>query len=213
MLKPPFKYFLFVTWIGYFIFGFFFISQSVYFLFPILFLLALFLFLKKQAQVNLLQSIQSLLQKLSTQMKLGLSFMSAWHKSVQEIESKEIQNLLLEITKILQFEKQFQHSNPAITNIVQDLIRIKKHPQPLKKLSLLERKIKVEQSFYRKTQQVLFQLRIQSTVITVLYLGLLSWTFAIYRFKHFSLMFISFICFILGLVWIFKMGKKMKWSL
>ncbi len=212
-ISPFFKQILLFLLSFYFIFGFFFVSKVLYFLFPIFFLLSFLWFLKNRKYKILYAHLHNLLHDLSSQMKLGLSFTSAWQKSIKDVEQTEVYKQLLDISEILQFERHFQHPNQSITNIVQELIAIKKSPQPLKKLNLLEQKVKIEQSFYRKANQVLFQLRIQSSVIAFLYLSLLIWTLIIYGTKYSTLMIISFVCFSLGLFWIFKTGRKMKWSL
>ena len=212
-IRPFFRQILFFSLSLYFILGFLFISESFYFLFPIFFLLSLLWFLQNHKNKSLLSHLHHLLRDLSSQMKLGLSFTSAWGKCIEDIEQKEIQRQLADISEILKFERHFQHPDQSITNLVQDLIAIKKSPQPLKKLNLLEQKVKIEQSFYRRANQILFQLRIQSSVITLLYIGLLTWTLVFYGSKHPVLISISFLCFSLGLFWIFNIGKKMKWSL
>ncbi len=213
IISPFFKQILFFLLSFYFLCCFFFATKIFFFFFPIVFLLSFLWFLQNHNHKSLLSHLHNLLFRLSSQMKLGLSFMNAWQKSIKEIEQNVVYKQLVDISEVLQFERHFQHSNPYITNLVQDLIEVKKSPQPLRRLNLLVQKIKIEQSFYRKASQVLLQLRIQSIVIAFLYISLFIWSFMFYGTKYPYLMLLSFICFVFGLVWIFKAGRKMKWSL
>ena len=213
MLSPFFKRFLSFGLIFYFLFIFFFLPKSFYTFGSLFFLIFLFWILKKQNHDALLFHLQNLLPLLSSQMKLGLSFMSSWQKSIEDVDQKEIYRQLLDITSVLQFEKRFQHAYLPVVNMVEDLIRIKKSAQPIKKLNLLEKKVKNEVAFYRSARQTLFQLRIQSIILSLLYFSLLIWTFAIYKTKYLHLMSLSFVFFSIGLFWIFKSGRKMKWSI
>ena len=211
----------------YFIFGFFLFSFSLFsfslarpfphsFIFlalPALFLLSFAFCLQKQKRQTLFERMRDLLIPVSAKMKLGSGFMDAWEKSAAEMDKRGIQEEILKISEALLFQKNFQHPDKRIEDILHHLSAVRSSPHPLKRLKHLEQKLKTEQAFYRKAGQVLLQLRIQSGVLSCLYFGLLIWTLIFYGSKYSALMLSSFFCFATGLFWILKTGRKMKWSL
>lgn len=218
IISPKFKKTLYFFLFLYFFFGFFLVSKKdlysfLYFILPCLSLLFFFIFLYKRKEMTLLRQIHLLLPHLLSQMKLGLSFMSAWEKVIKDVQNKELFAPLMEVSESLKFEKRFVHSHKELCYLVQDLAEIKKNPQPLKRLSHLKQKVDLQNFFERKSQQMLLQIRLQSTMIAFLYLGLLIWTIIRYGAYHSTLTFGSLFLFCLGLFFIFQIGRKLKWSL
>ena len=184
----------------------------LFLLLPLVFFLFLFVFLNKQEERKLLSQLYSFLIPLESQMKLGLSFMNAWQKGVQDLPKAKVKDKLQKITEVLKFQKNFTYRNKDIENFVKDLILIYQSTNPLKRLKQLQRKIKIEQSFHIKSKRTLLQTRIQAGVLSFLYLGLLAWTIFAYGKKYSHLIFLSLIFFSIGFFWILKTGRKMKWS-
>ena len=182
------------------------------FLFPLILLLILLVILKNQEEKNLLFQLFSLLGPLESQMKLGFSFINAWQKILEDLKPKKLKNKIQKITENLKFQNNFHYPDKEIENFIKDLMQIHQSSQPLKRLQHLQRKVKVEFSFQTKSRRVLLQIRIQSLVLSVFYFGLLSWTIFAYGTKYIHLIIISFLLFHIGLVWILKSGKKIKWS-
>ncbi|MCY4512812.1 MAG: hypothetical protein OXB86_03910 [Bdellovibrionales bacterium] len=188
------------------------IAASFYIL-PSGILLGFIFYQQKRNQRTLLENLYSLLPTLIAQMKLGLGFMDAWNKSLQSLENKANQEFLTKISESLQFQKTYFHSHPEIKYFLSHLMTARQSTQALKQIKNLQQKIQVKQLFLRKARQVLFQLRLQSGVMAVLYGGLVVWNLIHYGLEYISLILLSFLLFFSGLLWIFKTGKTLKWSL
>jgi len=184
----------------------------IFLLFPLFFLLFLFLFLKKREEQDLLFKLYSLLLPLESQMRLGSSFINAWQKSLSELKSEKIKNKAQQITEILKFQKEFHYPDKEVENFIKDLITIHCSSSPLKKLKYLQRKVRIELAFQIKSKRLLIQNRLQSLVLSLFYFAVLFWTVGSYGQQYFQLIVISFFMFLTGLLWIFKIGRSMKWS-
>ena len=200
----------------YFLFVFFcfktFYFSIIFLLFPLILLLFLFVFLKRQEERDLLVHIYSLLIPLESQMKLGSSFINAWQKSLKELKSRKIQSRVQKITEILKFQDQFHYPDKEIQNLIKDLMIIHQSPNPLQRLKHLQRKVRIEQTFRLKSKRTLLQIRSQSGILSLFYFGLLTWTITAYGSQYIHLIVISFLFFFIGLLWILKTGRTMKWS-
>ena len=216
---PPFpwiKILLFVLPL-YFALGFFLQLNPLFafgFFSAPLFLLCLsFLIWERRKEKVFLLTLHKILTPLMAQMKLGFGFLEAWERCLKNVENKTISCKLKEISEILRFQKAFSHPEKEVREFVSHLSQARNSPQPLKKLKQLREKIKIEQAFHRKASRVLLQLKLQSSILSVLYLSLLIWTMWSSGLRHLKLIFLSFFFFFLGLFWIFKTGRRMKWSL
>ena len=200
----------------YFLFIIFYAKQSdfsiLFLLLPCVFILFLFFFLKKQEEKNLLFQLASLILPLESKMKSGLSFFNAWQQSLLDVKSKKIKDKLRSFTQVFQYQKEFHYpEDKQVELFIKDLILIYQSPQPLKRLQHLRRKVKIELAFRIKSQRALMQVRIQSGILCFFYIGLLAWT-AGHGSKYTSLILSSLLLFIIGLIWILKTGRQMKWS-
>ena len=175
--------------------------------------MSVILYQQKKNQRTLLENLYSLLPTLIAQMKLGLGFMDAWNKSLQTLENKVDKEFLTKTSEALRFQNTYSHSHPEIKYFFSHLMAARKSTQALKQIKNLHQKIQVKQLFLRKARQVLFQLRLQSGVMAVLYSGLVTWNLIHYGLEFISLILLSFLLFFSGLFWIFKTGKTLKWSL
>ena len=179
---------------------------------PVALLIFALFFLKKQMEQDILFELFDLPRSLESRMKQGLSFLSACQKSLQDIKSKKTQDHVKKIIESIQLGTPLRHPDPDIQNFVQDLALIHKSPSPMKRLKLLQRKINIEKIFRLKSKRALFQARIQSGILSLFYLGLLVWTLSVSKTRHIYLILISCVLFLIGLFWIFKIGRSMKWS-
>ena len=162
---------------------------------------------------RLLLALYKMLPLIISQMKLGLGFLDAYIKAIKDVKEKEIALKLQDILEALRFQKPFSYPHPEIRGLIQNLSEARNHPQPLRRLLQLKEKIKIEEAFFRKSARVLFQLKLQSAVLSFLYLCLLIWTIRSGGWERPRLILLSFFFFSLGLFWIFKTGRKIKWSL
>ena len=201
----------------YFLFIIFYAKQSslsiIFFLFPCSFILFLLFFLKRREEKKLFFQLCSLILPLESGMKSGLSFLNAWQKSLEEIKSKKIKDKLKDFTQVFQFQKKFHYpEDKQVELFIKDLSLIYQSPNPLKRLQHLRRKVKIELTFRIKSQRALLQIRIQSGILCFFYIGLLAWTITAHGQKYISLILSSLLLFIIGLIWILKTGRQMKWS-
>ena len=77
----------------------------------------------------------------------------------------------------------------------------------------LRRHLKIQENFRRRSGQVTQQIKMQAIIVTALYFALLA--FVILQFGFFQnrwlILFSSFV-FLIGLVWIFSVGRSLKWK-
>ena len=198
----------------YFTFVIFYLNFSIIFLLiPCFSMLFLFFFLKKLEEKKLLFQLCSLIPILESGMRSGLSFLNAWQKALKEIKLKKIKNKLQDFTQVFQYQKEFRYpADKKVELFIKDLALIYQSSNPLKRLEYLKRKVKIELAFQVKSQRALLQVRIQSGILCFFYVGLLIWTTTAYGQKYTSLILSSLFLFIIGLIWILKTGRKMKWS-
>lgn len=217
LISKKIKQSLEILIVFYFLFMISYTNQSVFsiilFLSPFCFIIFLCVFLKKQEEKKLFFQLCSLILPLESGMQSGLSFLNAWQKSLEGIKSKQIKDKLTSFTQVFQYQKEFHYSEDKQVNLfIKDLILIYQSSNPLKRLQHLRRKVKVEMAFRIKTQRALLQVRIQTGILCCFYIGLLVWTLTAHGQKYTSLILSSLFLFIIGLIWILKTGRKMKWS-
>ena len=178
---------------------------------PFVALLLLYFFFKRREEKDLLDCLFSLTSHLEVRMKQGLSFIHAWEKALDELKGVK-RNKMQKITQILKFEGRLQHPDKEIENFVKDLILIHQSSNPLQRLQHLQRKLRLERSFKMKSKRALFQIRLQSGLLSIFYFSLLLWSFIGYGMRHIGMAVVSLLLFSLGFFWILKTGRKMKWS-
>ena len=174
--------------------------------------LVLIPYLEKSIQERLLFTLAELLVPVKAQMKLGVCFMEAWDGSVRDLKNGPNKTSLLKISEILRFQRNFWHSSPDLRFFVQHLLEIRKSSQALDRLLELQNKLKVEREFLRKTSQTLLHLRWQSFILSGVYFCIFGFTLTYYPLYP-KLMATSLSFFLIGLYWLSKIGRKMKWSL
>ena len=179
---------------------------------PALVLSAL-LFVKRRKERNLIPCLERLLAALPAKMRLGFGFTDAFRQCLADMEDKKAAGKLQEILDSLRFNKACVHPDRNVREFVSCLNQARLSGSPLKRLRRLQEKVKTERLFQRKASRALMQLRLQSVLLTVIYSALLIWTLSLSGLKHLNLIFLSFFFFLAGLIWIFRAGRKMKWSL
>ena len=197
----------------YFLGVFFFLKQLFLLILPCIFTLCIVFFLKQQEEKQLFNQLCSLLIPLESAMKSGMSFLNAWDKILQDISSNKQRDKLQGFTEVLKFRDSFSFpENKKTERFINELLSIKQSFQPLKRIHHLQRKIRVEMVFRIKSQRALAQIRVQSFILCLFYTGLLINTFVVYKQRNLSLILSSLILFMIGLIWILKSGRRMKWS-
>ena len=208
------KRFIEMILILYFLITILFFKSCFLLMFPCLFLVSCLLFLKYKKEKQLFEQLCTLLIPLESAMKSGRSFLNAWEKTLKESSPKAQKKKLEEWTEILKFQSRFNYpENKNIERLMTELLSIKQSSQPLKRISHLRRKLRVEMIFKTKAKRALMQIKAQSFILCVFYLGLLINTLVVYKQKNLSLILSSLILFTIGLIWIFSSGRTIKWSI
>ena len=155
------------------------------------------------------------LNKIILQMRSGNSFRQAVVRA-NETNSSFVRTKMDDIMKIVVFS---QHSSTVTKSsfvdfIISEFKLVDTHShRSLQRLLNLRKKIQIEEEFRHRSGQVLNQIRLQSTVITVLYSALLIFVVVQYGFmKHSGIIYVSTFMFIVGLLFVFKLGRKLKWK-
>ncbi|MBX7232124.1 MAG: hypothetical protein K1X29_08570 [Bdellovibrionales bacterium] len=103
---------------------------------------------------------------------------------------------------------------PVWQEIQLEFLAIDHQPhQAIQRLQSWRSRLKLTADFRRRSGQVLAQVRLQATLVGVLYVALLLFSLmrGVWR-THAILVGVSMILFLMGVFLIFKMGKKIKWS-
>jgi hypothetical protein len=80
-------------------------------------------------------------------------------------------------------------------------------------LKALRRQQKLREDFRRRSGQVTQQIKAQAIIVTALFCGLAGFVIAQFGWRaHAKLILLSSVVFILGLIWIFSMGRRLKWN-
>ena len=155
-----------------------------------------------------------LLDSTITRMKMGNSFREALHQSIESIDSGWIQDDLRELR-----DRMIYAQNIKIRQAKEFLFAFKtfkqadQDPQPLTRLHYIREAMKIEDSFSRKSRQALLQIRLQSLIMTILYLALFIVVLWYYQTQFLTLMLFSLCLFVIGSALIFILGRKIRWTL
>ncbi len=78
----------------------------------------------------------------------------------------------------------------------------------------LRRQLKMQEDFRRRSGQVTQQIKMQAIIVTALFLALLLFIISQFGYvAHRFLILSSVVIFIVGLYWIFSIGRRMKWKI
>jgi hypothetical protein len=83
----------------------------------------------------------------------------------------------------------------------------------IEQVKALRRQLKMKEDFRRRSGQVSQQIKMQAIIVTALYVSLLI--FVVHQFgfiPHHRIILMSVIVFIVGLFWIFNVGRNIKWK-
>ncbi|MBV2167206.1 MAG: hypothetical protein KUL82_00755 [Bdellovibrio sp.] len=144
----------------------------------------------------------------------GKSFRISLHEAI-EIQSGWVRRQLLELFESLSMsENVIAMKSALLKDFQQEIMEIdRSQSRCLEQVRALRRTLKMQENFRRRSGQVTQQIKMQAIIVTALFLGLLSFVIMQFGFKsHQYLIFLSFIFFFAGLVWIFSVGRRIKWK-
>ncbi|MES2963436.1 MAG: hypothetical protein V4760_06065 [Bdellovibrionota bacterium] len=104
--------------------------------------------------------------------------------------------------------------DPFVREFVDELALIDRHPHlAVRRLETFRDKIEIEESFRRRSGQVLARIRAQSSVMTGLYLAVSAFMIAKFGWSANAKLFaIATTSFGIGAIWLWCGGRNLKWK-
>lgn len=172
--------------------------------------LVLRIFLLKRLRSVLVPFLDAVILGLQT----GKSFRSALHGAIEN-QSGWVRYQLMEIyDSLVMSENVIAMKSTLLADLQRELAEIdRSKSRCIDQVRALRKDIKTLEDFRRRSGQVTQQLKMQAIIVTGLFLALLMFVIKQFGFEeHRKLIFGSSMTFFLGLMWIFWMGKKVKWK-
>lgn len=147
-------------------------------------------------------------------LQAGKSFRFSLQLSV-EMQSGWVRHQLAEVCESLQMSKNVIAMKSALLKDLRDeLVEIdQSQVRCVEQVRALRRSLKMQEGFRRRSGQVTQQIKMQAIIVTLLFFMLLGFVIMQFGFKaHSTWIFLSSIIFLIGLTWIFLMGRRMKWT-
>ena len=155
------------------------------------------------------------LNTLVAQIKIGMGFRSAFKASVDSLPSPRFKKYFMDILEMILFSKKLRQELyfSPLKEMLRELVKADQSNRALEHLENLRHQVRVRAQFQKKVQSVLLQLRAQSIVLVVLYVGLFAFVLQRYGLKHLKILMLSFALFTVGLVIMFRCGRRVKWTI
>ncbi len=167
-------------------------------------------FLMKKLRSALIPLLDCVILGLQT----GKSFRVALHAAI-ETQSGWIRHQLLEVFESLTMSENVIAAKAAlIKDFQQEILEIDRSPSRcLEQVRSLRRQYKMQEDFRRRSGQITQQIKMQAIIVTALFLALLIFVIAQFGFnQHRFLILLSSLIFFAGLIWVFFVGRRMKWK-
>jgi hypothetical protein len=184
----------------------------------LLFAAVLFVVIRRRS-TQFREKFLEILTLVALKMKAGRSFRQSYSEVAAE-SSPEIRAKLGEIGSVVVFSQQ-NKSTPRtivgdrfIAEVVDELTRIDQQPHAAsKRLAIFREKLRLESDFRRRSGLVVARIRVQSLIMSLMYLALGG--FSIWHYGWLSYRFcylISATFFVAGGLWIWLWGRNLKWK-
>ncbi|WP_413559110.1 hypothetical protein [Bdellovibrio sp. HCB209] len=163
---------------------------------------------------RLSRAVIPMLDHLILGIQAGKSFRQSLHMAI-ETQSGWQRNQLREIyNSIVTSENMIAPKSARIKDLLEELREVdRSQSRTLDQVKALRRQCKVEENFRRRSGQVTQQIKMQAIIVTALYGALLAFVFVQFGFTpHRFLILGSLFMFILGLIIIFSVGRRIKWK-
>lgn len=147
-------------------------------------------------------------------LQMGKSFRSCLYSAI-EIQDGWVKHQLLEIYQSMSLAENVIAAKSALLADLQKEFRLIERSQTrcLEQVKSLRRELKLLDSFRRRSGQITQQIKMQALIVTALFLSLLIFVVRQFGFfEHRFLVFFASGTFLIGLIWIFFVGKRMKWK-
>ncbi len=166
-------------------------------------------------QEQLITQLELLINNLIAQIKIGCAFRSGFKIALTHLNKKIFQSYFTEILDCILFSKQLRPelSFSPLQQIVKELKKADESSQCLEHLENLRHYLQTRTYFRNKVQSALFQVRMQSYILLVLYASLMVFVIYSYGLKYPKVLFVSFCCFTIGLIVLSQLGRRVKWTI
>lgn len=147
-------------------------------------------------------------------MKAGRSFRQSLDETINE-SAQPLRSKLSGIRSVVVFSQQKpKHGDRFVSDVIDEFTRIDRNPHAaMRRLAVFRDKLRVEDDFRRKSGQALAQIRAQSLVMCGLYLAVALFVGHHFGWRANREIFIgSSALFIVGLMWLWLGGRRMKWK-
>ena len=168
------------------------------------------IFLIKRLSSTLIPFLDSVILALQS----GKSFRTSLQSAIEN-QSGWRRNQLREIfNSIINSENVIAVKSALLKDLQQELMEIdRSQNRVVDQVKALRRQLKVQENFRRRSGQVTQQIKMQAIIVTALFFALLTFVIVQFGFiEHKNLIAMSSFIFILGLFWIFNVGRRMKWK-
>lgn len=167
-------------------------------------------FLIKRLRGALIPFLDCLILGLQT----GKSFRLSLNAAI-DMQSGWVHHQLKEVIESMQMSENVTAVKTALLKDFQrELFEIdRSQTRCVEQVKALRRELKMYEDFRRRSGQVTQQIKMQAIIVTALYFALLIFVITQFGFiEHRFLILMSFLIFSGGLLWIFSVGRRMKWK-
>lgn len=147
-------------------------------------------------------------------LQTGKSFRLSLFSAV-DMQSGWVHHQLKEVIESLQMSETVTAVKSALLKDLQrELVEIdRSQTRCVEQVKALRRELKMQEDFRRRSGQVTQQIKMQAIIVTALYLALFSFVIMQFGFQeHRFLILMSLLIFLGGLLWIFSVGRRMRWK-
>lgn len=147
-------------------------------------------------------------------LQAGKSFRFSLQLSI-EMQSGWVRHQLAEVCESLHMSKNvIALKSNLLKGFRDELVEIdQSQVRCVEQVRALRRSLKMQEDFRRRSGQVTQQIKMQAIIVTVLFVLLLVFVIMQFGFTpHRLWIFLSSFVFFVGLVWIFFMGRRIKWT-
>ena len=163
---------------------------------------------------RLVGALIPLLDSVSLGLQTGKSFRLALFSAIENQQGWQ-RNQLREIYNSISSSESIPSIRcPMIKDLQAELVEIdRSQNRIIDQVRALRRHLKIQENFRRRSGQVTQQIKMQAIIVTGLFAALLIFVIKQFGFvQNKNLIFLSVIIFLIGLIWIFSVGRRMKWK-
>ncbi len=144
----------------------------------------------------------------------GRSFRNSAFEAA-EMQTPWVQIQLRDLMQsIVKTERAISTKSALLKDLREEFIKIDNSKNRcLEQVKALRREYKMKEDFRRRSVQVTQQIRMQAIIVTALYAALLCFVIVQFGFSlHQNVILFSLFLFVAGLLWVFSIGRRLKWK-